>query len=75
MARPGRIFPRVRWFIIFLLFLGAIISYLDRAALSIAAPMITSEFHLDPAQLGIVFSSFFAGYALFSFVGGFAAEQ
>ena len=36
VARPGRIFPRVRWFIIFLLFLGAVISYLDRAALSIA---------------------------------------
>jgi MFS transporter, ACS family, hexuronate transporter len=75
VVAPARIFSRMRWVIIFLLFLGAIISYLDRAALSIAAPMITQEFGLNPAQLGIVFSSFFFGYALFSFVGGFAADR
>ena len=29
---------------------------------------------LDTAQLGIIFSSFFAGYALFTFIGGYAAD-
>ena len=46
--------PEIRG-IIFLLFLGAIISYLDRAALSIAAPMITQEFGLNPAQFDMEF--------------------
>lgn len=66
---------RLRWFIVFLLFLGGGISYLDRAALSIAAPLIAEDLDLDPARLGIVFSSFFFGYALFCFVGGWASDR
>ena len=30
---------------------------------------------LDPAQLGIVFSSFFFGYAVFCFIGGWCADR
>jgi D-galactonate transporter len=68
-------FTRLRWFIAALLFIGGGISYLDRAALSIAAPLIVKDLHLDPAQLGLVFSSFFFGYALFCFVGGWASDK
>ena len=68
-------FARLRWLIIALLFIGGGISYLDRAALSVAAPLIVKDMGLDPAQLGIVFSSFFVGYALFCFVGGFASDR
>ena len=68
-------FAHLRWFIIALLFVGGAISYLDRAALSIAAPLIAKDFQLDPGQLGIVFSSFFVGYALFCFVGGLASDR
>ncbi|MCG5074816.1 MFS transporter [Paraburkholderia tagetis] len=66
---------RSRWMLISLLFLGGVISYLDRAALSITAPLISKELKLDPAQLGIVFSSFFVGYALFCFVGGYCSDR
>jgi len=68
-------FMRLRWFIVLLLFIGGGISYLDRAALSIAAPLIAEDLQLDPSQLGIVFSSFFFGYALFCFVGGYASDR
>jgi ACS family hexuronate transporter-like MFS transporter len=68
-------FKGLRWFMISLLFVGGGISYLDRAALSIAAPLISKDLSLDPAQLGIVFSSFFFGYALFCFVGGWASDR
>ncbi len=68
-------FKSLRWFIVSLLFLGGAVSYLDRAALSIAAPLIARDLNLDPAQLGIVFSSFFFGYALFCFVGGWASDR
>lgn len=66
---------KYRWFIVFMLFLACAISYLDRAALSVAAPLIVSDLNLDPAQLGIVFSAFFVGYSLFCFIGGYAADR
>ncbi|MGS0897222.1 MFS transporter [Burkholderia stagnalis] len=63
------------WFIVLMLFIAGAISYMDRAALSIAAPLITKELGLDPAQLGIVFSAFFVGYSLFCFIGGYASDR
>ena len=64
-----------RWFVVALLFLAGVINYLDRAALSIAAPLIQKDLHFSHAQLGIVFSSFFIGYALFNFVGGVLSDK
>ena len=52
-----------RWFVVGLLFLAGVINYLDRAALSIAAPLIQKDLNFSHAQMGIVFSSFFIGYA------------
>ncbi|MBC8726346.1 MFS transporter [Paraburkholderia sp. 31.1] len=66
---------KYRWFIVFMLFLACAISYLDRAALSVAAPLIAQDLHLDAAHLGIVFSAFFVGYSLFCFIGGYAADR
>jgi MFS family permease len=48
---------------------------MDRAALSVAAPLIAKDLNLNPAELGIVFSTFFVGYALFCFIGGYAADR
>lgn len=48
---------------------------MDRSALSVVAPLVMKDLRLDAAQLGIVFSSFFAGYALFTFIGGYAADR
>jgi MFS transporter, ACS family, aldohexuronate transporter len=50
------------------------INYMDRSALSVAAPLVMKDLRLDAAQLGIIFSSFFAGYALFTLIGGYAAD-
>jgi MFS transporter, ACS family, hexuronate transporter len=66
---------RMRWVIGALMFLAGMINYLDRSALGVAAPLIRADLHLDPAQLGIVFSSFSFGYALFCFVGGYASDH
>lgn len=63
-----------RWQIIMLIFLASMINYLDRTAFSVAAPYITKEYGLNPAQLGILFSSFFMGYAIFNFVGGYLSD-
>jgi ACS family hexuronate transporter-like MFS transporter len=66
---------RMRWVIGSLMFLAGMINYLDRSALGVAAPLVRADLHLDPAQLGIVFSSFSFGYALFCFVGGYASDH
>jgi MFS family permease len=57
------------------LFAGGMINYMDRSALSVAAPLVMKDLRLDAAHLGIIFSSFFAGYALFTFIGGYAADR
>ncbi|SFI79013.1 MFS transporter, ACS family, hexuronate transporter [Thermoflavimicrobium dichotomicum] len=60
--------------IVLMLFLAGVINYMDRAALSVAAPIISKEFQLDAAEMGIIFSIFFVGYALFNFIGGYLAD-
>jgi ACS family hexuronate transporter-like MFS transporter len=69
------VFKSVRWMIVGLLFIAGMINYLDRSALSIAAPLIQQDLGLDHAQMGIIFSSFFAGYAVFNFIGGWLADR
>ncbi|PXW24973.1 MFS transporter [Paraburkholderia caballeronis] len=63
------------WVTVFLLFLVYGINYLDRVALSLTAPLIQQDLGIDTAQMGIVFSSFFVGYALFNFLGGLASDR
>jgi len=64
-----------RWGILTMLFFAMVINYVDRAALSIAMPFITQDYHLTPGEKGMIFSSFFFGYALFCFVGGYFADR
>ncbi|MFE5430619.1 MFS transporter [Peribacillus simplex] len=68
-------FRKYRWFIIFLLFLAGAFNYMDRVAFSVAAPFISKEFNLTPSQMGLLFSSFFLGYAIFNFIGGYLADR
>ena len=63
------------WTMVFLLFIVYGINYLDRVALSVTAPLVQSDLGLSPAQMGVVFSIFFVGYALFNFLGGLASDR
>jgi MFS transporter, ACS family, hexuronate transporter len=64
-----------RHLVVFLLFLAGIINYMDRSALSIAAPAVSADLGLDAGQMGLIFSSFFFGYAIFNFIGGYMADR
>ncbi len=64
-----------RWQMVLLLFIAGIINYLDRSALSVAAPLVMKDLALTPADLGLIFSSFFIGYAAFNFIGGWASDR
>src|SRR6516225_7411191 len=45
---------RVRWKIFLLLLMLTSINYIDRASLSVAMPLMSKEFDLDPAMRGLV---------------------
>jgi MFS transporter, ACS family, glucarate transporter len=66
---------RVRWFLVFWLFVLSAVSYLDRVNISIAGGSIVDAYHLTDVQLGKVFSALVAGYALFQTVGGRLADR
>jgi ACS family glucarate transporter-like MFS transporter len=66
---------RVRWFLVFWLFVLSAVSYLDRVNISIAGGAIVDAYHLTDVQLGKVFSALVAGYALFQTVGGQLADR
>lgn len=65
-----------RWTVVaLLLFIAGSINYMDRAAIGVVAPFIQKSFTLSPSQLGLAFSTFFIGYAVFAFVGGQLADR
>ena len=68
-------FKRYRWNIVLMLFLANAINYIDRSAMSVALPILNKRFELTPFESGLILSSFFVGYALFNFVGGYLADK
>ncbi|MGI8745399.1 MAG: MFS transporter [Bryobacteraceae bacterium] len=61
---------RVRWWIVWTLFLSTVINYLNRQTLSVLAPVISKEFHLSHTALSHIFGSFQFAYAGSWLIGG-----
>lgn len=53
----------------------AIVTYIDRVCISIAAPAISETFQLTPKQMGWVFLIFSWSYAAFEIPGGFLGDR
>jgi len=68
-------FKNLRWTLVLLLFLVYMINYLDRVALSLTVPLVEKDLAINAEQFGMIFGSFFFGYALFNFVGGLATDR
>lgn len=66
---------RVRWVLVFWLFILSAVSYLDRVNISIAGGALADAYHLNDIQLGKVFSAMLAGYAIFQTVAGRLADR
>ena len=60
---------------LFLLFVAVVINYVDRGNLSIAAPLLKEEWHLNASVLGALFSAFFWTYTAMQFVGGWLIDR
>lgn len=63
------------WRVLILLGIAIFINFVDRGNLSIAAPFVRDELHLSATQLGILLSSFFWTYSLFSIPAGSVVDR
>ena len=66
---------RARFVILALIAIGTMINYLDRSVLSVAAPFLSAELHLDAAVMGILFSAFSWTYAAAQVPGGVLLDR
>jgi sugar phosphate permease len=64
-----------RWYILGLICLMYLITYLDRVNISTAAPVISKEFDFDKVTMGIIFSAFVWAYAIFQVPGGWLSDR
>jgi sugar phosphate permease len=74
-VQNNQIKNKKRHMILALLFLGWCLSYLDRMAMNVGIVEIAKDFNLSPTVMGVVLSSFFAGYALMQLPGGWLADK
>lgn len=66
---------RLRWGIIFILLMAAVINYLDRANLSIANTTIAKEFGFSQTEMGLLLSAFLWPYALANLPAGWLVDR
>jgi D-galactonate transporter len=64
-----------RWYILGLICLMYLITYLDRVNISTAAPEISKEFGFDKITMGWIFSAFVWAYAIFQVPGGWLSDR
>jgi len=64
-----------RWYVLLLISLMYLITYLDRVNISAAAPVISKEFNFDKLTMAAIFSAFVWAYALFQVPGGWLADR
>jgi MFS family permease len=53
----------------------AFIMYVDRANISVAAPLLRGELHLTNTQLGLVFSAFATAYSCCGVPGAWLSDR
>ncbi len=64
-----------RFRVLALISVGTMINYLDRTVLGVAAPQMSSDLHISPATMGVVFSAFSWSYALAQLPGGWLLDR
>lgn len=67
MSKPR--IPGLRWWMISLIMLGAIVNYLTRATLSVAAPTLIKDLHIGPQEYSWINAAFQGAIMLQPFCG------
>src|SRR5260370_1377771 len=73
-VRTGERPTQVRYWVIVFAVTLAVITYIDRVAMSFAAPSVSRDLGLTKDQMGPIFSAFVAAYALFEIPSGFLGD-
>ncbi|HEY9413881.1 MAG TPA: MFS transporter, partial [Pseudonocardia sp.] len=66
---------RRRWVVTSLVLVISAVAYVDRVNLSVAAPVLTKEFHTNAAVMGVLLSSFTWSYALLNIPAGMLVDR
>jgi ACS family D-galactonate transporter-like MFS transporter len=66
---------RTRWMMVFMVFLGTAINYIDRANLGLAMPFLKKDLGLGPEAAGLILGAFFWTYALFQLPSGWFVDK
>src|SRR5690349_3615383 len=74
MARITERPTRVRYLVIVFAVALAVVTYIDRVAMSFAAPLVSRDLGLTQVQMGLAFSAFVTAYALFEIPSGFLGD-
>src|SRR6202012_5665170 len=76
IERPSRAAStHVRYWILAGILIATAINYLDRANLSIAAPIVKKDLNISDVQMGLIFSAFSWTYAALQIPGGWLLER
>jgi ACS family hexuronate transporter-like MFS transporter len=59
-----------RWLMIAFAFAATVINYLDRQTLSVTAPLLTKEFHMNDETYGLVLLAFMLAYTIMNGLSG-----
>jgi len=65
----------IRWIVLAILVLASFVAYVLRTNVSIVSEMMMHDLGMTEIQLGMVFSAFAAGYAIFQFPGGIFGDR
>jgi sugar phosphate permease len=76
MVEPAHARPsKGRWYVLVIISVMYLITYLDRVNISTAAPQISKEFGFNNVTMGYIFSAFVWAYALFQVPGGWLSDR
>lgn len=65
----------IRWIVLAIIVFASFVAYVLRTNLSIVSETMMHDLGMNEYQLGMVFSSFAAGYAIFQFPGGIFGDK
>jgi len=67
--------PHLRWWIITLIFLATLVNYIDRLTISVLAPVITKELHLNNLQFAWIGTWFLIAYTCSQGLSGLIVDR
>jgi len=65
----------IRWIVLAILVLASFVAYILRTNFNIVSEMMMHDLGMNEVQLGLVFSAFAAGYAIFQLPGGIFGDR